>query len=82
MKIEHKYVYSIDFIMKNMLPILVGIFVFGELFISDAFAYIDPGTGSMILQSLIGALVGVGIVLKLYWTKIKFAILDRKSKKD
>ena len=57
-------------------------FVFGELFISNAFAYIDPGTGSMILQSLIGALVGVGIVLKVYWTKIKFAILDRKSKKD
>ena len=55
---------------------------FNELFISDAFAYIDPGTGSMILQSLIGALVGVGIVLKVYWTKIKFLLLDRKSKKE
>tara|TARA_B100000959_G_scaffold98344_1_gene104044 strand:- start:77 stop:247 length:171 start_codon:yes stop_codon:yes gene_type:complete len=56
--------------------------MFGELFVSNAFAYIDPGTGSMILQSLIGALVGAGIILKVYWTKIKFAILDRKSKKD
>ena len=63
---------------------LVGIFMFlfSELFISDAFAYIDPGTGSMIFQSLIGALVGAGIILKVYWTKIKFAILDRKSKKS
>ena len=52
------------------------------IFTSPAYAYLDPGTGSMILQSLIGALVGVGIVLKVYWTKIKFAILDRKSKKD
>ena len=60
----------------------IFLFVFGELFVSDAFAYIDPGTGSMILQSLIGALVGAGIILKVYWTKIKFAILDRKSKKD
>jgi hypothetical protein len=70
--------------MNHRLFIIIGIFlfVFGELFISNAFAYIDPGTGSMILQSLIGALVGVGIVLKVYWTKIKFAILDRKSKKD
>ena len=60
----------------------IFLFMFGELFVSNAFAYIDPGTGSMILQSLIGALVGAGIILKVYWTKIKFAILDRKSKKD
>ena len=60
----------------------IFLFVFGELFVSVAFAYIDPGTGSMILQSLIGVLVGAGIILKVYWTKIKFAILDRKSKKD
>ena len=70
--------------MNYRFPILSGIFLFafGELFISNAFAYIDPGTGSMILQSLIGALVGVVIVLKVYWTKIKLAILDRKSNKD
>ena len=70
--------------MNQKSLILTGIFLFtfGELFISNAFAYIDPGTGSMILQSLIGALVGVVIVLKVYWTKIKLAILDRKSNKD
>ena len=70
--------------MNYRLFSIIGIFLFtfGELFVSNAFAYIDPGTGSMILQSLIGALVGVGIILKIYWTKIKFAILDRKSKKD
>ena len=70
--------------MNYRLFIIIGIFLFtfGELFVSNAFAYIDPGMGSMILQSLIGALVGVGIILKVYWTKIKFVILDRKSKKD
>ncbi len=70
--------------MSYKLFIIIGIFLFtfGELFVSNAFAYIDPGTGSMILQSLIGALVGAGIILKVYWTKIKFTILDRKSKKD
>ncbi len=70
--------------MNYKLFIIIGIFLFtfGELFVSNAFAYIDPGTGSMILQSLIGALVGAGIILKVYWTKIKFTILDRKSKKD
>ncbi len=70
--------------MDYRFMLLSGIFLFafGELFISNAFAYIDPGTGSMIIQSLIGALVGAGIVLKVYWTKIKYGILDRKSKKD
>ena len=69
--------------MNQKLFIIIGIFLFtfGELFVSNAFAYIDPGTGSMILQSLIGVLVGAGIILKVYWTKIKIAILDRKSKK-
>ena len=70
--------------MNYRLFALVGLFLFAfnEFLVSEAFAYIDPGTGSMILQSIIGALVGVGIVLKVYWTKIKYAILERKSKKD
>jgi len=65
-------------IIRNI-SIISFLFLFPVL---DAFAYIDPGTGSMILQSLIGALVGAGIILKVYWTKIKFALLDRKSKND
>jgi hypothetical protein len=71
-------------IMNQRVFTMLGIFmfIFGELFVSDVFAYIDPGTGSMILQSLIGVLVGAGIILRVYWTKIKFVILDRKSKKD
>mgnify|MGYP006238012685 FL=1 len=56
------------------------LFVFNELLISEAFAYLDPGTGSMIIQSLIGALVAAGIALKIYWTKIKYAFSERKSK--
>ena len=35
-----------------------------------AFAYIDPGTGSMILQGLIGAVAGGLVVAKIYWSKI------------
>ena len=34
------------------------IFAFHELFVLDAYAYIDPGTGSIVIQALIGALVG------------------------
>jgi len=41
-------------------------------FISDAFAYLDPGSGSIIIQAVIGALIGIGITLKIYWEKLKF----------
>lgn len=36
-----------------------------------AAAYLDPGTGSMILQGLIGAVVGGLVALRIYWARIK-----------
>jgi hypothetical protein len=30
------------------------------------FAYLDPGSGSMILQAVIGGLAGVGVAFKAY----------------
>ena len=39
--------------------------------ISDAYAYLDPGSGSVIIQVIIAALVGGTITVKLYWEKLK-----------
>lgn len=36
-----------------------------------AFAYLDPGTGSILLQALLGGVAGGLVILKLYWTRIK-----------
>jgi hypothetical protein len=33
-------------------------------------AYLDPGSGSFILQLLIASLVGIGFALRSYWGKI------------
>jgi hypothetical protein len=33
-------------------------------------AYLDPGTGSIILQSIVAGFFGALVVLKIYWTKI------------
>ena len=38
---------------------------------NDAYAYIDPGTGSMILQAIIGAIIGSAMFIKIFWGKIK-----------
>ncbi|HEX9789864.1 MAG TPA: hypothetical protein VGA60_04315 [Kiloniellales bacterium] len=34
-------------------------------------AYLDPGTGSMIVQLLLGGVAGALMIGKLYWQKIK-----------
>ena len=49
-------------------------------FVSDAYAYLDPGTGSVILQALIGVIAGVLIALKIYWYKLKEKFLDKTKK--
>ena len=56
---------------------------------STAFAYLDPGTGSALLQGVLGALAAIGIVLKLYWHRLlrllglrKATELDTEKKTD
>jgi len=38
---------------------------------SEANAYIDPGTGSLLLQGLIAGIAAAAYTLKLYWYKFK-----------
>jgi hypothetical protein len=35
-----------------------------------AAAYLDPGSGSMLLQVLLGGVAGVAVILKLYWGRV------------
>ena len=54
-----------------LLPIFTLTLLFRGFFVSEAYAYLDPGSGSVMIQMLIGALAGVGITMKIYWHKIK-----------
>ena len=49
------------------------------LSISSAHAYLDPGTGSIILQAIIGALAAIIVALKLYWHKFLVFLKIRKK---
>ena len=51
--------------------LLVVMFMFWICVAPAAQAYLDPGTGSFILQTLIAALFGAIFVLKSYWVRIK-----------
>lgn len=42
-------------------------------------AYLDAGTGSMILQLLLGGIAGLMVVGKLYWHKLLVALRIRSD---
>jgi len=37
----------------------------------EVHAYIDPGTGSLVIQILIASFVGGVFLLKIFWEKVK-----------
>jgi hypothetical protein len=43
------------------------------IFATRAEAYLDPGTGSMLLQVILGGVAAVGFDIKLYWQKLRVA---------
>jgi hypothetical protein len=49
---------------------------------SSAHAYLDPGTGSMALQVLLGGIAGLALVGKFYWHKLLMLVGLRKRDKD
>jgi len=37
---------------------------------SPAYAYLDPGTGSMLVSAVIGVAAALGLALKMFWYRI------------
>ena len=70
------------------LKALILISVSGSLlllaFAQEAYAYLDPGSGSYMLQLIIGGLLGGLFAVKMYWGKIRTFIkgLFYKTKND
>ena len=56
-------------ITRAMLFVVVALLVLDVN--APAWAYLDPGTGSMILQAVLGGIAGALVVGRLYWHKLK-----------
>ena len=41
-------------------------------------AYLDPGSGSMLLQVLLGGFAGIAVIAKLYWNRVT-SLFNRKG---
>ena len=67
--------------------LLLFIFLVYFSLLGKSFAYIEPGTGSMILQAIVGFIAVAIATVSFYWNKFKMFILkifkkEKKIKKD
>ena len=44
-------------------------------------AYLDPGTGSLIIQMVLAGLLGMAVAVRIYWKKI-VAFINRNKNVD
>ena len=51
---------------------------FAFLPLAKDLAYLDPGSGSMLIQLLLAALLGAGVLLRTQWKKLK-ALFGKKD---
>ena len=66
--------------MAITIVILCLIFIFMAPALS--FAYLDPGSGSMLLQIILGGVAGLVVVFKLYWGRFLSLLGVRKKSND
>jgi hypothetical protein len=59
----------------------IRLFLLLIFFSMNSYAYLDPGTGSLIIQSLIAAIAGGMYTIKIYWYSIT-DFFNKKDKKD
>ena len=62
--------------------IFISSLVFFSIFSVNAYAYLDPGTGSIILQAIIGAIAAGATYCSIYWQTIKNFFNKRNNKKN
>ena len=60
---------------------LTIIFIYLLCSISKAHAYLDPGTGSIILQAILGFVAAAAATVSIYWEKFK-SIINKVLKRN
>lgn len=71
--------------MNGILRAVVVLLAGGLVLVASpgvAHAYLDAGTGSMIIQVVIGAVAAALATLKVYWAQIKAALTGQKRAPD
>jgi hypothetical protein len=60
-----------------------------EVFMSQLFSflvkprqYLDPGSGSLIIQIVLGVVLGAGVAIRVFWRNIKNFFTGKKDASD
>ena len=67
---------------KKLILFSVGFLTLHQFYVSPAYAYIDPVTGSTIITLIAGALAAGAMTLKYYWFRIKSKISGDHSQES
>ena len=46
------------------------------------FAYLDPGSGSLLLQAVLGGVAAAGVIAKVYWRRLLRLLRIRKADEE
>jgi hypothetical protein len=49
---------------------------------TPAYAYLDPGSGSMMMQLLLGGVAGGVVLVRMYWNRLLTRFGFRRDKTD
>jgi hypothetical protein len=49
---------------------------------NTVFAYLDPGTGSMLVQLIVGGVAAVAVTAKFYWRRLLRLLRIRKAEPE
>ena len=55
-----------SFLALRVLLVLLAVLSFA----TPAYAYLDPGTGSMLVSAVVGVAAAVGLALKMFWYRV------------
>lgn len=50
--------------------------------VPDPLAYLDPGSGSLLVQALVAGVAGAAVTVKIYWRRITSRFRRRHSTTD
>jgi len=66
---------------KAFFELIFVLCLFSFIFPQSVYAYLDPGSGSYLIQIIIASIAGLGYIAKLNWRKIK-RFFSSKGKKE
>jgi Na+/proline symporter len=58
---------------------IASLTVIAILLAAPAYAYVDPGTGSMLVQLLTGGTAGALVLARLYWRRLRERVTGKSQ---